>query len=181
MNLKAKLAEAVNDHKNIYDNIERKKNIQEVVDNKEALIAECGALATWTPVESTGRSPKDTVIVRRSESEDTVDWSSPNNIPIDEETFNMVFEDALNFLADKEKVYVTDRVLGADVKYALAVKVITDHALSSLFTDNMFRPIPENIEKSVFYNNGFYLLSLPYDKLDASKYEGRLRKHTWEA
>lgn len=176
MNLKAKLSKAVNDHKNIYDNIERRKIIQEVVDNKEALIAENGALATWTPVESTGRSPKDTVIVRRSESEDTIDWSSPNNIPIDEEIFNMVFEDALDFLADKEKVYVTDRVLGADVKYALPVKVITDHALSSLFTDNMFRPIPENIEKSVFYNDGFYLLSLPYDKLDASKYEGRLRK-----
>ncbi|MCK4288404.1 MAG: phosphoenolpyruvate carboxykinase (ATP), partial [Bacteroidales bacterium] len=176
MNLKAKLSKAVNDHKNIYDNIERRKIIQEVVDNKEALIAESGALATWTPVESTGRSPKDTVIVRRNESEDTIDWSSPNNIPIDEETFNMVFEDALDFLADKEKVYVTDRVLGADVKYALPVKVITDHALSSLFTDNMFRTIPENIEKSVFYNDEFYLLSLPYDKLDASKYEGRLRK-----
>ena len=86
MNLKVKLAEAVNDHRNIYDNSERKEFIQEVVDNKEALIAECGALATWTPVESTGRSPKDTVIVRRSESEDTIDWSSPNNIPIDEET-----------------------------------------------------------------------------------------------
>jgi len=40
----------------------------------------------------------------------------------------------------------------------------------------MFRPIPEDIEKSVFNNREFYLLSLPYDYLEKSKYDGRLRK-----
>ena len=49
--------------------------------------------ATWTRPESTGRSPLDTIIVKRAESEATIDWSAANNIPLDEETFDMLVED----------------------------------------------------------------------------------------
>lgn len=176
MELKVKLSGVVGIHKNVFYNKEREKIIQEVIDNKEAITSKSGALATWTPVESTGRSPKDTVIVKRKESENTIDWTSPNNLPIDEETFNMVFEDALKFLEGKDKIYVTEKVVGADSKYSLQVKTITDNALTALFTDNMFRPVPEDISKSVFFEKDFYLLSIPNEKLDASKYDGRLRK-----
>ncbi|HPR58743.1 MAG TPA: phosphoenolpyruvate carboxykinase (ATP) [Bacteroidales bacterium] len=175
-NLKEKLRSALKAHDNVYSNIPRREMIKMAVDNKEAIISVSGALATWTPIESTGRSPKDTVAVRRKISEHTIDWTSPNNIPIDEETFDMLFDDALNFLKEVPQVHVTDRVVGADTKYALPVKTVTNHALTSLFTDNMFRPVPENIEESVFYGNGYEFISLPYHKLDASKYEGRLRK-----
>ncbi len=176
MDLKIKLSDAVKAHKNILSNIERERMIKEAVDNKEAIVAEVGALVTWTPTESTGRSPKDTVIVKRDESEKNVDWTSPNNISIDEETFDMIFDDALEIMSKKEKMYVTDRVIGADAKFALPVKVVTDQSLMALFTDNMFRPVSNGIENSVFYENGFYLLHLPYNKLDSSKYKGRLRQ-----
>lgn len=174
--LKKNLLEVINKHEQVFDNSERKVIIQESVDNKEVIVAESGALATWTPPESTGRSPKDTVIVKRSESENNIDWDSPNNLPIDEESFNMVFDDALNFLAQKKKIYVTDRVIGADAKYALPVKTVTSHALTALFSYNMFRPVASNITESKFYGQDFYMLTLPYDKLDASKYKGRLRE-----
>ncbi len=174
--LKEKLLKVIADHANVYSNIPRVEYIRESVDNKEAIISESGALATWTPTESTGRSPKDTVIVKRASSQDTIDWTSPNNIPITEETFDIIFEEALDILRKKEKVYETDRVIGADSSYALPVKVVTDKALHSLFVDNMFRSIPDDIEKSCFHNNGYTLLALPYDKLLSSKYEGRLRK-----
>jgi phosphoenolpyruvate carboxykinase (ATP) len=176
MNLKAQLIDAVKAHQNVFDNISRIELIKHSVDNKDAIIAESGALATWTPPESTGRSPKDTVIVKRSVSEANIDWTSPNNIPIDEETFNLAFDEAVQYMKKKDKVYVTDRVVGADVKYALPVKVVTSHALFSLFTDNMFRPIPSNIDQSCFYGDGYTLLHLPYNKLNADKYEGKLRK-----
>lgn len=175
-NLNEMLSTAVAGHPNVYNNIPRKEYIRHSVDNKEAIISESGALACWTPVESTGRSPKDTVIVKRASSQDTIDWSSPNNIPITEETFDMIFDEAIEILKTKEKVYETDRVVGADSSYALPVKLVTDKALHSLFADNMFRPIPDDIKKSCFYNNGYTLLALPYDKLKSSKYEGRLRK-----
>jgi phosphoenolpyruvate carboxykinase (ATP) len=176
MNLKVKLLKAVEIHKNVFINSKRERIIQDVIDNKEAIVSETGTLATWTPVESTGRSPKDTVIVKRKESENTIDWTSPNNLPIDEETFNMVFEDALKFLEENEKIYVTERVIGADSNYALPVKTITDNALTALFTYNMFRPVPEDLNKSIFFEEDFHVLSIPYEKLDASKYKGRLRK-----
>jgi len=175
MDLKSKLDDAVKAHKNVLANIERSEMIRQAVDNGEAIIAESGALATWTPPESTGRSPKDTVIVKRPESEGNIDWTSPNNIPIDAETFDLLFEDALAMMAEKDKLYMTERVIGADVGYALPVKVVTSDALQALFTDNMFRPVPDGLEKSVFYNNGYYLIQLPYNKLQAEKYKGRLR------
>ena len=174
--IKTKLSELLKTHNNIFDNADRKTLIQETIDNHEAIVIKCGALATWTPVESTGRSPKDTYIVKRPESKNNIDWNSPNNIPLDPETFDMALEDALKLLSEKEKIYVTDRVLGADAEYSLHVKTITDHALTSLFTDNMFRPVSENLQKSIFYKKDFSFLSLPYNKLDPSKYKGRLRK-----
>ena len=156
-------------------NPSRVRMIEDSIAYKEAVTSACGALATWTPTESTGRSPKDTLCVRRPESEATIDWDSPNNIPIDEETFDMILEDAFALLSGKKRVYEVDRVVGADAAYALPVKLVTDHALTALFADNMFRPVPEDLSKSVFADRPFRLLVVPYDKLDAGRYEGRLR------
>ncbi len=162
-------------HGRVAENLERKKMIRATVDNREALVAANGALATWTPPESTGRSPKDTLIVKRTISEAKIDWDSPNNIPVSEETFEMLFIDAVAALRGKDTLYVTDRVLGADSTYALPVRVVTDQALTALFTDNMFRPLPDDLERSAFADKGFTLLALPYDKLDRERYQGRLR------
>ncbi|RLE35859.1 phosphoenolpyruvate carboxykinase (ATP), partial [Candidatus Acetothermia bacterium] len=159
----------------VFQNPTRRFMIAESVRRREAIILSTGALATWTPPESTGRSPLDTLTVRRKESEKNIDWDSPNNIPIDEETFDMVFADAIATLKGKDQIYVTDRVLGADPGYALPVRTITASPLSALFTDNMFRPVPDGIEESIFADRPFTLLVLPYDKLDPKRYEGRLR------
>ncbi|MBE0637920.1 MAG: phosphoenolpyruvate carboxykinase (ATP) [Bacteroidales bacterium] len=174
-NLKEKLHATVEAHGNVFRNIARSEMIRMAVENREAIVSHSGALAMWTPEESTGRSPKDTVSVRRKSSENTIDWTSPNNIPIDEETFDMLFEDALNFLKGHPETYVIDRVAGADSRYALPVKVVTTRALHALFVDNMFRPIPADISKSIFCDNGFELICIPYRKLDPDRYKGRLR------
>ncbi|MEA3316886.1 MAG: phosphoenolpyruvate carboxykinase (ATP), partial [Bacteroidota bacterium] len=171
-----KILSTVKSHKNVKDNIERSETIKAVLENNEAIASKNGTIATWTPQESTGRSPKDTYIVKREESQKNVDWKSANNNAIDEDTFNLVLDDALSFISKRENIYITDRVIGADSKYALPVKTISCHALTSLFSDNMFRPVPEDIKNSVFNNDGFTLLSLPYNKLDKTKYKGRLRK-----
>ncbi len=167
----------VQTHPDLVDNPSREVMIQESIVNREVLVSANGALATWTPSESTGRSPKDTYIVRRPESEGNIDWDSPNNIPMEPETFDMLMEDAVELLAKKKRLYVTDRVLGADTSYAMPVKTITDWAATVLFTDNMFRPMPEEgIEQSVFADRPFTLLVVPYNKVDRDRYAGRLRK-----
>ena len=159
----------------VFTNPTRKFMIEETLRRREAIPLVTGALATWTRPESTGRSPRDTLTVRRAESEDNIDWDSPNNIPIDEETFDMVVADAIATLDHADRVYVTDRSLGADPAYALPVRTITSSPLTALFTDNMFRPVPADIATSVFAGRPFTILVLPYDKLDPERYNGRLR------
>ncbi|MCU0599567.1 MAG: phosphoenolpyruvate carboxykinase (ATP) [Desulfobacterales bacterium] len=175
MKLQAELNRIRNAQSNIYNNITRKDIIRQAVDLKEAMAVQSGALSTWTPPESTGRSPLDTLVVRRPESEGFIDWNSPNNLPLDPESFDMLLEDAIACLKTKDRLYFTDRVVGADPSYALPVRTITDRALTCLFTKNMFRRVPENIKSSVLADKEFTLIVLPYDKLDRVKYNGRLR------
>jgi len=163
-------------HENIFKNLDRKKIIQECIDNKEVCVSANGALATWTPPESTGRSPKDTVIVKRAKSKGKIDWDSPNCISISEETFDIAWEEGLKILDEKEKIYISERSLGADPSYALKITTIGDQALTQLFTYNMFRPIPDDFEKSVLNGEPFTLLVLPYNKLKSENYKGRLRQ-----
>lgn len=176
MDFATKLAKLLQGHPDVLLNPSRSEMIQEAVRRREVIPSANGALATWTPTESTGRSPKDTYIVRRPESEDNIDWDSPNNIPMEPETFDMIEDDAFRVLADKGRLYVTDRVLGADSSYALPVKVVSDWASTALFTDNMFRPVPTDLERSIFAKRPFTLLVVPYNKLDPARYAGRLRK-----
>lgn len=159
----------------VFDDLPRKDLIQKAVENKDGVVAACGALATWTPPLSTGRRPKDTVMVRRAESQAKIDWDSPNSIAIDETTFDMIFEDARRMLAEKDEILVTRRVVGASSDWAMPVMTVTDNALSAVFSDNMFRPIPDDIEKSVFAELPFTVIALPYDFLDSDRYVGRLR------
>ncbi|MGD9318007.1 MAG: phosphoenolpyruvate carboxykinase (ATP) [Anaerolineae bacterium] len=176
MKFQKRISQVVERHPDVLDNPPREMMIEEGLKNREAIVSANGALATWTPPESTGRSPKDTYIVQRAESEGNIDWDSPNNIPLEPETFDMIMEDALQTLSAKKRLYVTDRTLVADTSYALPVQTVTDWALAALFTNNMFRPMPPDIERSIFADRPFKLVVLPYDKLRREKYEGRLRK-----
>ncbi len=176
MKLKSELEKIRNSQSNVYYNISRKDLIRHAVEFREAIITQSGALATWTPPESTGRSPQDTLVVKHRASDIFIDWRSPNNLPLDPETFDMLLEDALACLRTKDRLYFSDRAVGADPAYAMTVRTITDRALTCLFTKNMFRPIPENIQDSVLSSKKFTLIALPYDKLDRKKYEGRLRR-----
>ncbi len=161
----------------IKDNIPRAQMIRESIENGEAVASASGALVTWTPPESTGRSPKDTLVVRRAESEHTIDWDAPNNIALDPETFDMILEDALVAIEAMPNVYKTDRVVGADSRYALPVNMVSSHAIHSVFADNMFRPWPDDgAQSSIFKDRPFTLIALPYHKLDPAKYKGRLRE-----
>jgi phosphoenolpyruvate carboxykinase (ATP) len=173
---KSMVLEMLQKHPGVLSNIPRIEMIRMAVLQREAMVTESGALATWTAPESTGRSPKDTYMVKRASSENNIDWTAANNLPIDEVTFDQIFEDAVEQLKSAGQLYETDRVIGADSNYALPVKVITYRALHTLFIDNMFRPVPADIQKSCFADNGFLLVALPYHKLDPVKYEGRLRK-----
>jgi len=171
-----KLDRLLKKQKTLQVNLSRRESIRHAIENKEVFISANGALAVFTPTESTGRSPKDTVLVKRPEIVKNIDWDSPNNLPLDPATFDMICQDALDLLEQKPQLYIDHRVVGADSSYALPIKSITDRASGALFTHNMFRPVPADLSRSIFANREFTLITLPYDKLDQKRYEGRLRK-----
>ena len=169
------LKKVLESHKDVRENLSKEDLITKAVENKDAVVTPNGALATWTPSNSTGRSPKDTYIVRNPESESNIDWTSPNNIGLDPQTFAMIYEDALKTIQSKETVFTTTRVIGADSKYALPVRTTSDKALNQVFIDNMFRPVPEDIQNSIFASQEFQLIALPNDELDKDRYKGLVR------
>ena len=175
INMIENLKQSLKQHSNIRENLPREVLIFLSVENKEAVLTKNGALATWTPSHSTGRSPKDTYIVKNPESELNIDWSSPNNIDMNPETFMLIFEDALKMLDEKKTLFTSDKVIGADSKYALPVKTICDKALDQVFIDNMFRKIPTDLKKSKFANDEFLLIALPNDRLDKNRYKSLVR------
>ncbi|MRT94104.1 phosphoenolpyruvate carboxykinase (ATP) [Ancylomarina sp. 16SWW S1-10-2] len=171
-----KLKSVLETHQDVKENLSREELITKAVEKNEAIVTPNGALATWTPCNSTGRSPKDTYIVKNPESESNIDWTSPNNIGLDPKTFELIFEDALKTIKSKKTIFTTTRVIGADSHYALPVRTISDDALSQVFVDNMFRPIPKDIKNSVFADQEFQLIAFPNDDLDTDRYKGLLRK-----
>ncbi len=176
MDFRKQVDELLGKHGNVLDNIGRADLVDHAIKNKESVLSADGALVTWTPPQSTGRSPKDTLFVRDEQTAKDVDWDSPNCIPLDGETFEMLWQEAVEVLSKKDKLYVSDRVIGADPKYALPTRMVSTHATHTLFAQNMFQPIPDGIEKSVFADQGFLMLNLPYDMVNSKNYEGRLRK-----
>jgi len=176
MSLHSKLQTVLDKHQKVVSNPVRADLVDHAVQHREAMVSANGALATWTAPESTGRSPADTLVVRRPGSEANIDWDASNNIPLDPETFDMLWDDAMQVLAQHDQLFEMDRAVGADSRYALPLKMVTPRATHALFAANMFRDVPSDIAKSIYADKPFLLVSLPYDLIESKKYEGRLRK-----
>lgn len=176
MTYQERLAALLRGRGGVFENTPRADLIEECVKNREVMVAACGALATWTRVESSGRSPSDTVMVKRAGSEQNIDWTSANCLPTTEATFDRVLDDALDVYSKAPKLYVTDRLVGADPKCTLHVRTVSDKALTAMFTYNMFRPFEKTLlEQSCFRDRPFTVFVAPEHKLDPKRYEGMLR------
>ena len=86
--------------------------------------------------EHTGRSPKDKFFVREPGSETNLDWGDTNK-PIDAATFDALFDRVAAYLCERE-IYTLDAYVGADERYRLPLRVITEYAWHSLFARNLF-------------------------------------------
>ncbi len=117
---------------------------EEAIQNGEAILTKDYALRVLTG-KYTGRSPQDKFIVDQPSIHDDIDWGEINQ-PADEEVFDNLFEKVTGYLKDK-KLYVKDCYAGADDKYRLNVRVVSEAAYHGLFAHNMFiRPTKEELE-----------------------------------
>ncbi|MEY8019425.1 phosphoenolpyruvate carboxykinase (ATP) [Muriicola sp. SD30] len=102
---------------------------------KGTAISDVGALLVYSG-EKTGRSPKDKRIVRNPDSEKNIDWGDIN-IGLDEHTYMVNRERALDYLNTRPRIYVVDAFAGWDPKYRLKVRIICTRAYHALFMQNM--------------------------------------------
>ena len=104
----------------------------------EGVMSHLGPLIVVRPKQSpisTGRAPNDKFIVRDEFTEDKINWGDVN-IAYDPEKFEYVFERVKAYMQDRE-LFIQDVYAGADPKYRLAVRVITEYAWQSLFARNL--------------------------------------------
>eukprot|EP00246_Nothoceros_aenigmaticus_P002378 TRINITY_DN13247_c0_g1_i1.p1 TRINITY_DN13247_c0_g1~~TRINITY_DN13247_c0_g1_i1.p1 ORF type:complete len:655 (+),score=106.13 TRINITY_DN13247_c0_g1_i1:605-2569(+) len=114
---------------------------------KGSYITSTGALATLSGAK-TGRSPKDKRVVLEASSKNDLWWGKGSpNIEMDEETFLVNRERAVDYLNSLEKVFVNDQFLNWDPENQIKVRIISARAYHSLFMHNMcIRPTPEELE-----------------------------------
>ncbi len=95
--------------------------------------------------EKTGRSPKDKRIVDEPSSTEDV-WWGPVNMKLEESTFMINRERAIDYLNTRKRLYVIDGFAGWDPKYRIKVRIICARAYHALFMRNMLiRPTPEQL------------------------------------
>jgi phosphoenolpyruvate carboxykinase (ATP) len=106
------------------------------INNKLGAISSLGALNVQTG-EFTGRSPKDRFIVKDEITTDTVWWDGTINLPFDTAKFDALHQKVLKHLSGKE-LYVRDAAAGADARYRMNLRLITELPWVSMFAYNMF-------------------------------------------
>jgi phosphoenolpyruvate carboxykinase (ATP) len=112
---------------------------EEAVRRREGLISVDGPIVCRTG-QHTGRSPNDKFIVQEPSSASQVWWSKVNR-PIDARYFEALHQRLLNYVEGRE-LFVQDCYAGADPRYRLPVRIITEQAWHSLFARHLFIDIP---------------------------------------
>jgi phosphoenolpyruvate carboxykinase (ATP) len=110
----------------------------------EAALADSGAIMVRSG-EKTGRSPTDKRIVQHPNSENDIWWGSVN-MAVDEQTFQINRERAIDYLNTREMLYVVDGFGGWDPKERIKVRIICSRPYHALFMWNMLiRPTDKQL------------------------------------
>ncbi|MDX1531588.1 MAG: phosphoenolpyruvate carboxykinase (ATP), partial [Rhodothermales bacterium] len=133
------------DVSNVMRNVAPARLYEEAVrHDPTAAIMSSGALRVGSG-EKKGRSPADKRVVRNPESEGDI-WWGRINIELDEETFQVNRERAIDYLNTRECLYVVDGFAGWDPTYRLKVRIICTRPYHALFMHNMLiRPTDEEL------------------------------------
>ncbi|MCD6291611.1 MAG: phosphoenolpyruvate carboxykinase [Anaerolineae bacterium] len=145
----------------VYWNLTTPVLYEEALRRGEGQLAHMGPLVVRTGAH-TGRSPNDKFIVREPSSEQHIWWGDVNR-PIEPERFHVLHQKMLGYLQGKD-LFVQDCYAGADPRYRLPIRVITELAWQSIFARNMFvTPTPEELKE---HKPEFTVISIPSFRAD---------------
>lgn len=141
---------------NLYRNISIPKLIEFATKRGEGVLSNKGALVVNTG-KYTGRSPKDRFIVKDDITKDTINWGEVN-LPIEEQVFNKIYNDAIDYLSEKD-LFVFDGFVGALREYMMPIRIVCECAYQAMFANQMFiRPNEEELSHHV---PEFNVISVP--------------------
>ncbi|MBS1639895.1 MAG: phosphoenolpyruvate carboxykinase (ATP) [Bacteroidetes bacterium] len=148
--------------KNVHYQLNPEELVEQTVLRKEGILNNTGALCINTG-EFTGRSPKDKFTVKDALTENTVHWNN-FNLPIEEKYFFQLKKKLLEYLGNKEAIWVRDAYACASEKYKLNIRVINEQPSSNLFAYNMFlRPCEKELEN---FEPDWHIIQAPGFKAD---------------
>ncbi len=137
---------------------------EQAIRGNEGLVAHMGPLVVSTG-ERTGRSPNDKFVVKEPSSESTLWWGKVNK-PFESEKFEALLK-KMTTHAKGRQLFVQDLYAGADARYRLNVRVVTEQAWHSLFVRNLF--IRPSREELVQFEPGFTILQMPSYEADPKR------------
>ncbi len=140
----------------VFWNLTASSLYEEAVRRREGVLAEGGALVVLTGVH-TGRAPKDKFIVDEAEHHDNICWGAVNR-PTSAANFDGLHERLLAYYEGRD-MFVQDCYAGADAKFRLPVRIITETAWHSLFAANMF--IRQTDEELETFESEFTIIQAP--------------------
>ena len=123
-----------------------------------ARLADSGALVVDT-TPYTGRSPKDKFVVRQAETEDELWWGEVNQ-PFEPEAFEALLAQVCEHLSEQE-LFAENLQAGADPRYSLGVRVVTESPWHALFARNMFIIPSKGDDEIEPFVPGFTVLHAP--------------------
>jgi phosphoenolpyruvate carboxykinase (ATP) len=121
----------------VYHNLSAAALYEHVIRREEGLISNRGALVVNTG-RHTGRSANDKFMVKESSSQDKIWWGKVNR-PISQVKFNSLLTRMKAYMQGRD-LYVQDRSAGANPKYQMRIRVITEYAWHSIFARHLFLP-----------------------------------------
>jgi len=148
----------------VYWNLTTPELYEEIARRSEGIFSAAGALIVDTG-EHTGRAAKDKAIVRDENSADKVFWGEVNK-EFTTERFNALRDRMMAHTAGRD-LYVQDTYAGADARYRLPIRVITELAWHSLFARTMFiNPEAGSAER---HTPEFTIINIPSFKADPER------------
>ncbi|MCX7916253.1 MAG: phosphoenolpyruvate carboxykinase (ATP), partial [Verrucomicrobiae bacterium] len=129
----------ITEPKKIHWNLSVPQLVEEAIRRGEAVLTSSGAINALT-VPRTGRSPRDKWVVDYPSIHDEIWWGNVN-VPMAVQTYRQLRAEALAHLRGRE-LFVVDAYLGADPRYQMPIRVITELAWHALFARQLFRRLP---------------------------------------
>lgn len=131
--------------------------VEKATSRGEAILTVDGALRAETG-KYTGRSPKDKYTVEEESTKDKIDWGKVNR-PISSEVFEKLYVKVVNYLKERDELFVFNGFAGADKDSQIGIKVINEYAWHNLFCHQLFiRPTAEELTA---HQTDFTIVSAP--------------------